>query len=49
MPKVPVVQDNQLGNVVIYRDENDKVQIHALFQDETLVNSKTYCRAFFNN
>ncbi len=36
MPKVPVVQDNQLGNVVIYRDENDKVQIHALFQDETL-------------
>ena len=36
MPKVPVVQDNQLGNVAIYRDENDKVQIHALFQDETL-------------
>ena len=36
MPKVPVIQDTQLGNIVIYRDENDKVQIHALFQDETL-------------
>ena len=36
MPKVPVIQDTQLGNIVIYHDENDKVQIQALFQDETL-------------
>ena len=36
MPKVPVIQDNRLGNVVIYRDASDEVRISALFQGETL-------------
>ncbi len=36
MKKVPVIKENNQGNVVIYRDENDKIQVHALFQYETL-------------
>ena len=36
MKKVPVIKENNQGNVVIYRDENDKNQVHARFQQGTL-------------
>ena len=37
MKKVPVIKDENQGNIVIYRDANDKIQVHALFQYETLL------------
>ena len=36
MTKVPTILNEQMGTIVLYRDDADKVRVSALLKDETL-------------